>query len=74
MNKKDANIGSTYVAISATLGNNRVIKLGEQLVVKEVTEYILKKHNRYIDKQVVFTDGTSINLELFEVSFEEGFE
>ena len=69
--KKSMEIGSTYVATAATFASNRVIKLGECLTIKEITGYILKKNNRYIDKQVIFTDETSVNLELFEISFEE---
>lgn len=68
--KKSMDIGSTYVATAAAFGNNRVIKLGEQLVIKKVTDYI-GIQGGYKDKQVIFTDGTFVGLELFKNSFEE---
>ena len=70
MAKKDINVGSTYVAIAATIGNNRIIKLGEQVVVKEITEHE-KKSGGYKYKLATFTDGTTIKTDLFEVNFEE---
>ena len=69
--KKSMDIGSTYVATAATFASNRVIKLGEKLTIKELTDYVFKTNNRYRDKQVVFTDGSSVDLELFKISFEE---